>query len=104
MPENIMEKMLNSSHFSAGNMAYIEKLYETYLRDPDAVAEKWRNQFAALPRLTQASVTDLPHSPIREHFLLLSKHQQTLTSRPHSEKDWGLAEIFQHPSYKKRYK
>jgi 2-oxoglutarate dehydrogenase E1 component len=30
MPEGLMEQFLRSSHFSGGNAAYIEELYETY--------------------------------------------------------------------------
>jgi 2-oxoglutarate dehydrogenase E1 component len=45
MPEGLMEQLLSSSHYSGGNAAYIEGLYETYLHDPNGVPEEWSSFF-----------------------------------------------------------
>ena len=43
------------------NLAYVEGLYEQYLRDPDSVDEHWREQFASWTGPTGAT-------PIGSHF------------------------------------
>ena len=43
-----MEQFLRSSHFSGGNAAYIEELYETYLHEPNSVPEEWSSFFDSL--------------------------------------------------------
>ena len=75
MQESVMQRMWNSAHLSGGNAAYVEELYELYLHDPNAVPEEWRTYFQQLP--TDGTVaTDVSHSTIRDHFVLLSKNQR----------------------------
>ena len=50
------------------NAAYIEELYESYLKDPNSVPEQWRDHFDKLPRVN-GTEQDIPHSTVREHFL-----------------------------------
>ncbi|MFT5721633.1 MAG: 2-oxoglutarate dehydrogenase E1 component [Motiliproteus sp.] len=76
MHEGIMELMWSSSHLSGGNLAYVEDLYETYLRDPNEVSPEWREEFDRLPRVQETVTQDIPHSIVREHFLYLSKNQR----------------------------
>jgi len=76
MHEGIMELMWKSSHLSGGNLAYVEDLYETYLRDPNEVSQEWREEFDKLPRIKESVTPDIPHSIVREHFLYLSKNQR----------------------------
>ena len=76
MHEGIMELMWTTSHLSGGNLAYVEELYETYLRDPNEVSQEWREEFDKLPRVQQTVTPDVPHSIVREHFLYLSKNQR----------------------------
>lgn len=76
MHEGIMELMWSSSHLSGGNLSYVEDLYETYLRDPNAVPQEWRDEFDKLPRVQDTVTQDIPHSTVREHFLYLSKNQR----------------------------
>ncbi len=80
MHEQTMEQLWKTSQLAGGNVAYIEELFETYLRDPNEVSEEWRNYFDQLPRIDENTSTDTPHKPIREQFLLLSKNQRR--SRP----------------------
>ena len=75
MHELTMEQLWSTSQLAGGNVAYIEELFETYLRDPNEVPEEWRQYFNQLPRVEENVTTDIPHKPIREQFLLISKNQ-----------------------------
>jgi 2-oxoglutarate dehydrogenase E1 component len=75
MHDSVMEQQRRESHFSGGNFAYIEEMYETYLRDPNAVPEQWRQEFDQLSRVPNSIGGDVPHSTIKEHFVLLGKNQ-----------------------------
>lgn len=75
MQESVMQRMWNSGYLSGGNAAYVEELYELYLHDPNAVPEEWRTKFQTLPADGNAA-TDVSHSTIRDHFVLLAKNQR----------------------------
>ena len=75
MQESVMQRMWNSGYLSGGNAAYVEELYELYLHDPNAVPEEWRTYFQKLPA-DGGSATDVSHSTIRDHFVLLAKNQR----------------------------
>ncbi len=75
MQESVMQRMWNSAYLSGGNAAYVEELYELYLHDPNAVPEEWRTYFQKLP-IDGSSATDVSHSTIRDHFVLLAKNQR----------------------------
>ena len=62
MQDSIMEHFWRTSHISGGNAAYVEALYDTYLHDPNAVPEEWRNYFEQLPRVDGVVTQDIPHS------------------------------------------
>ena len=70
-----MEEQRSLSHLSGGNAAYVEDLYENYLRDPNGVPPEWRDYFDRLPKVDSkaASVRDLPHSVLRTQFARISK-------------------------------
>ncbi|MFT3931438.1 MAG: 2-oxoglutarate dehydrogenase E1 component [Spongiibacteraceae bacterium] len=69
-----MELLWGSSQLSGGNAAYVEDLYETFLIDPNAVPEQWRDYFSKLPRVN-GSLQDVPHSPIRTQFVKMARAQ-----------------------------
>ncbi len=75
MHESSMELFRRSSHIAGGNATYVEDLYESYLIDPNAVPEQWRDYFDKLPRVeTKTSlIDDVPHSTVRERFARISK-------------------------------
>jgi 2-oxoglutarate dehydrogenase E1 component len=75
MQESVMQRMWDSAHLSGGNAPYVEELYELYLHDPNAVPEEWRTYFQKLPTDGSAA-TDVSHSTIRDHFVLLAKNQR----------------------------
>jgi 2-oxoglutarate dehydrogenase E1 component len=67
MQQRLMSAWWESSHFAGGNGTYIEEMYETYLDDPNAVADEWRQVFEQLPRLEGVAVEE-KHSVIRDYF------------------------------------
>ncbi len=89
MHESSMEQLWSSSQLSGGNLAYIEDLYESFLTDPNSVAEQWRDYFNSLPRTEGGDLHDIPHSPIREQFLLISKNQRRGAASTHSQVSSG---------------
>ncbi|MEQ8516687.1 MAG: 2-oxoglutarate dehydrogenase E1 component, partial [Chromatocurvus sp.] len=75
MQQSTMERLWRSSHIAGGNATYVEDLYESYLKDPNAVPEQWRDYFDKLP-LVESSVSqlnDIPHSAVRDRFARISK-------------------------------
>ncbi len=73
--QGTMELLWRSSHIAGGNATYVEDLYETYLKDPNAVPEQWRDYFDKLPRVESrfTGLEDIPHSIVRERFAAISK-------------------------------
>ncbi|HEY3699608.1 MAG TPA: 2-oxoglutarate dehydrogenase E1 component [Spongiibacteraceae bacterium] len=71
--KSTMELLWRSSQLSGGNAAYVEDLYETFLTDPNAVPEQWREYFAKLPRVNGSAMQDVPHSAIRAQFAQLAR-------------------------------
>ncbi len=57
----------DTSSLYAGNAAFVEALYETYLLDPHAVDGVWRQYFDTL-RAGQAG-PEVPHAPIQAAFV-----------------------------------
>ncbi len=70
-----MEQQRSTSHLSGGNAAYVEDLYEAYLKDPNDVPQQWREYFDRLPKVDTAThaARDLPHSVLRAQFARISK-------------------------------
>lgn len=79
MPDS-MEQLWSSAHISGGNAAYVEELYDSYLHDPNAIPEEWRNYFDQLPRINNTAAHDTAHSLIREQFRLLAKYPAPATA------------------------
>src|SRR5271163_205664 len=50
---------------SGGNAAFIEELYEEFLRDPSSLDPKWRDYFKGL----QGSGGEIAHGPVREGLI-----------------------------------
>ncbi len=75
MQQSLMELLWSTSHISGGNAEYIEGVYESYLRDPNSVDEKWRDYFDKLPRVANNVNPDIPHSEIIQYFELLGKNR-----------------------------
>ncbi|GGY66664.1 2-oxoglutarate dehydrogenase subunit E1 [Marinobacter zhanjiangensis] len=70
-----MEQLWQTSHLQGGNLTYVEQLFETYLTDPNAIPEEWRNYFDKLPGV-EGNTRDVSHSIIREQFEHISRNQR----------------------------
>ncbi|MDF1821268.1 MAG: 2-oxoglutarate dehydrogenase E1 component [Alcanivoracaceae bacterium] len=75
MQDSSMHRQWRSSHIGGANAAYVDELYESWLTDPNSVPEDWRAYFEKLPPLETAVESDVPHSAIREYFLLQAKNR-----------------------------
>ncbi|MFT5708925.1 MAG: 2-oxoglutarate dehydrogenase E1 component, partial [Oceanospirillaceae bacterium] len=80
MQEGMMELLWKNAHLYGGNLSYIEQLYETYLRDPNAVSDEWRKEFDQLPDATYDSVVDVELAPIVQQFREYAKSSKNLQS------------------------
>ncbi|MEJ2320913.1 MAG: 2-oxoglutarate dehydrogenase E1 component, partial [Gammaproteobacteria bacterium] len=69
----ILDLLKQTSAFSGGSAAFIEALYEDYLRDPGSIDPGWRRQFDLLARQAANEPADVPHSEIRNHFIELAQ-------------------------------
>ncbi|MEO8401712.1 MAG: 2-oxoglutarate dehydrogenase E1 component [Gammaproteobacteria bacterium] len=58
-----MQELQQDSYLSGGNEAYIENLFETYLKSPDEVTPEWQNYFKQI-----SSSSDISHADIRDYF------------------------------------
>ena len=59
MSANLLKLFAESSQLSGGNAAFIEDLYESYLRDPSKVAPEWKKYFDTFKG---REAGDVPHS------------------------------------------
>ena len=76
-----MQQMWETGHIAGGNAAYVEELYERYLRDPNSIDPQWREYFEKLPSVNGSGV-DVPHSTIAENFILMARQRQTIRPIP----------------------
>ncbi|WP_295879975.1 2-oxoglutarate dehydrogenase E1 component [uncultured Thiohalocapsa sp.] len=63
-----------SSAFYGGNAAFIEDLYERYLKDPESIDLAWRRRFDAIHA---DAANEIPHGPVRENFERLASESRT---------------------------
>ncbi|MEW9899171.1 2-oxoglutarate dehydrogenase E1 component [Chitinivorax sp. PXF-14] len=69
----MMKTMMSNSYLFGGNAPFVEDLYELYLADPSAVTQEWRDYFDKLQQLPGAADRDVPHLPIQQSFVQLTK-------------------------------
>ena len=80
MKENLMERMLKTSHLSGSNSAYVEELYEQFLADKFSVPDEWRSFFESL---SDSGLADVSHAAIKRDFVSLgrvSRYKQVLSN------------------------
>lgn len=86
-------KELSKDSYLSGNDAYLDQLYETYLKKPEDVAPEWRNYFNELSK----SANDVAHSDIRDYFLQFSKQSKKYaavpSNREHEHKQEKVIEL-----------
>ena len=66
-----LQELLQSSHLDAVNFAWIDSLYEDYLRDPSQVSPNWREFFLKLSSNADSRI-DTSHAHYAERFLDIS--------------------------------
>jgi 2-oxoglutarate dehydrogenase E1 component len=76
----LLQLFRSSSAFYGGNAAFIEDLYEQYLKDPESVDLAWRGRFDAI-RLEAAN--EVPHGPVRENFERLASESRNRAQSRH---------------------
>lgn len=67
--QKTMQDLWKDSYLSGENDAYLEELYEAYLKSPDSIDPKWRNYFEQY-----ANAADVCHSEIRDYFQQLAQN------------------------------
>jgi len=72
MSDQWMKIQQQTSLLDGGNGAYLESLYESWLRDPDTVPDNWREYFDGLPRINGQDGGDILHSELRREFSQLT--------------------------------
>ncbi|MGD9299337.1 MAG: 2-oxoglutarate dehydrogenase E1 component, partial [Thiohalocapsa sp.] len=70
----LLQLFRSSSAFYGGNAAFIEDLYERYLRDPESIDLAWRRRFDAIHA---EAANEVPHGPVRENFARLASESRT---------------------------
>jgi 2-oxoglutarate dehydrogenase E1 component len=70
----LLELFRSSSAFYGGNAAFIEDLYERYLKDPESIDLAWRRRFDAI---RAEAANEIPHGPVRENFERLASESRT---------------------------
>jgi 2-oxoglutarate dehydrogenase E1 component len=70
----ILELFRSSGALYGGNAAFIEDLYERYLKDPESVDLAWRERFHAMH---QEAANEVAHGPVRENFLRLAQESRS---------------------------
>ncbi len=68
-----LQEWKSSSYLSGGSAAYVEGLYESFLREPQSVSEEWRDFFTQLPKVNGAEGSDISHDEIRQYFSDLAR-------------------------------
>src|SRR3990167_1664213 len=79
--EQNLDARRRSSTLAAGNAAYLEELYEQFLRDPASVTPAWRDYFEQLPRVNGVE-RDVIHSEVREEFRRLAHQTRPAAAAP----------------------
>ncbi len=69
----MMKQLRDTSYLFGANAPFIEELYESYLADPAAVPEAWREYFDNLQKQAGAAVRDVAHGPVIAAFEQMGK-------------------------------
>ena len=84
-----MQELWDSSQLSGGSAAWLEALYENYLRDPVSINGQWRDFFDHLPEVRSGNGNgsikhEVPHNEVREYFKSLAKEHQHCSAPSHA--------------------
>ncbi len=73
-----MQELWDSSQLNGGSAAWLESLYETYLRNPEYIDSQWRVFFDGLPKVKSSNGNgafshEIPHDEVRSYFKELAR-------------------------------
>ena len=68
----ILSDQIATTPLYGGNAAYLEAIYDQYLRDPASVDADWRAYFDEL----RGGAADVAHSPVVESFVELARNRR----------------------------
>ncbi len=71
-----MKELWGSSHVSAGHAAYLETLYDTFLKNPEHLSEDWLDFFTNLPKQPNSN-GEISHIEIIKEFKNFSRSKAT---------------------------
>ena len=71
-----MKELWGSSHVSAGHAAYLETLYETFLKNPENLSKDWLDFFTNLPKQPNSN-GEISHLEIIKEFKNFSRSKAT---------------------------
>ena len=71
-----MKELWGSSHVSAGHAAYLETLYDTFLKNPEHLSEDWLDFFTNLPKQPNSN-GEISHLEIIKEFKNFSRSKAT---------------------------
>lgn len=77
-----MQSLWDSAMLDAGSAAWVEALYEAFLRNPNDVDSHWREYFETLPRVNGHAIDDVPHDEVREQFRILTQRKGGIQAAP----------------------
>ena len=64
---NNMEHLRSTSHTAGAQSAYLESLYESYLKDSSSIPEDWKIYFDSLPQVN-GSNEEISHQEVINRF------------------------------------
>jgi 2-oxoglutarate dehydrogenase E1 component len=85
---SLLQKLAATSQFGGGNAAYLDQLYEDWLRDPQSVAPEWRTWFQSLH-----GTGDAPHADAIARIVAAQQHNRraaTPLDDTHARKQAGV--------------
>lgn len=68
MSSNDLQNQWDSAWLDGGSMAYVDSLYEDYLKNPTAVPSEWQAVFQALPTVNGTG-KEVSHRAIQDYFV-----------------------------------
>jgi 2-oxoglutarate dehydrogenase E1 component len=85
-----MQELWDSSQLNAGSAAWLESLYETYLRNPEHIDSQWRSFFDDLPKVKSSNGNggfsyEVPHDEVRSYFRELAKEHNHVAANVNLE-------------------
>ncbi len=88
------QELQSNSYLFGANAPYVEELYESYLDNPGAIPDQWRNYFDQLQHQPAAdgreATRDQAHAPIIASFAQRAR-ENSFQIRPAQASDQGLA-------------